>query len=179
MPTLRTSRAGSAWARQRPAGPHMEIHPNKSVEPLDADLCETRVFSEVPEKRSPLNGGTPLPRTRILGERPRTAAPAPRRSTPRRRGRIGFRLGRAGGADSAPGRLERPSRRPWRAMTPGATPVQDALVGGVGSFLARDGATCWHKPGRTCGATCAATGAPERPLLGVPDLGGGLFSGAR
>ena len=69
----------------------MEIHPGKSVEPPDADLRETRVFSEVPEKRSPFNGGTPLPRTRIPGGRPRTAAPAPRRSTPRRRGRIGFR----------------------------------------------------------------------------------------
>lgn len=96
----------------RDPGGHVEIHPDKPVEPLDADLRETRVFSGVPEKRSPFNGGTPLPRTRISdeGQWPRWSVPGPPRD-----GAEGWFLGAggrgwAGGPVRTPGRLERPSR---------------------------------------------------------------------
>jgi hypothetical protein len=71
--------------------PRVEIHPNKPVEPLDANLRETRPFAEKPKIGSPFNSGTPLPQTTISGERPAMAnsVAGPRGASPQH-GRIVF-----------------------------------------------------------------------------------------
>jgi len=48
----------------------VDIYPNKPVEPLDADLRETRPFAGKPKIGSPFNSGTPLSWTRISDEGP-------------------------------------------------------------------------------------------------------------
>lgn len=59
IPQTRNSRPRSSRAAQ------VEIHPNKPVEPLDADLRETRVWLGDRQTGTAFNSGTPLSRTRI------------------------------------------------------------------------------------------------------------------
>jgi hypothetical protein len=132
-------------------GVRVEIHPNNSVASLGTILREDRTFTGKAEKRSPFNGGTPLPWTRILGERPRTVAPAPRRSTLRRRGRIGFRsrvgsvrregwAGHQGGLNDLQGAFSEQGRRarlPSRVRPSAVRILKRALSPARGSAVGR------------------------------------------